>query len=171
MPAELPPAELRRVEPGDWPAVKRLRLEALADTPLGFLETHEAAAGLPDDAWRYRAVRGSQGGDSCQLFVVRDGVPVGTAVTFPDAVDPAVWWVVAVYLRPEARGEGLLGRLVEALGEHARGHGARLLRLQVHEDNGRARAAYRRLGFAETGEREPYPLGDGDELTMARALS
>jgi ribosomal protein S18 acetylase RimI-like enzyme len=165
------PAELRRVVPGDWPAVKRLRLEALADTPLGFLETHEAAAALPDDAWRARAVRGSEGGDSVQLLARVDGEAVGSSVTFPDADDPSVWWLVGVYLRPSSRGRGLLGQLVDALARHAARAGARTLRLQVHEANARARAAYRRLGFVETGEREPYPLGPGDELTMDRPLA
>ncbi len=45
------------------------------------------------------------------------------------------------------------------------------LRLEVHEDNGPARAAYARLGFAGTGVRRPYPLDPGgDELEMVLEL-
>jgi ribosomal protein S18 acetylase RimI-like enzyme len=48
----------------------------------------------------------------------------------------------------------------------------RELVLEVHEDNARARAAYRRLGFAETGATRPYPLPPGGaELEMARPLA
>ena len=164
--------QVRRVVPGDWPALKELRLEALLDTPLAFLETHAEAVGRPDDAWRYRATRGSEGGDgSCQLFAVLGGGPAGTAVTFPDGEVPGRWWLAAVYVRPWARGRGLLEQLVEALAAHARAQGGTVLRLQVHEGNPRARAAYRRLGFVETGERAPYPLGPGDELTLDRTLA
>ena len=40
----------------------------------------------------------------------------------------------------------------------AGGRGQPHLRLEVHEDNVRARAAYARLGFVDTGVRRPYPL-------------
>ncbi len=165
-----PRTEVRRVVPGDWPMLRDLRLEALRDSPLAFCEAHADAAAKDEREWRYRATRGSVGGDSCQLFALHDGVPVGTAVTFPDSGEQAVWWVAAVYVRPSGRGLGLLGRLVDRLADHAVARGARRLRLQVHEDNAPARAAYRRLGFRETGGREPYPLGPGDELTMELAL-
>ena len=163
-------ATVRRVVPGDWPALRALRLEALRDAPLAFCERHADALAKGDDEWRYRASRGSEGGDSCQLFALLDGELVGTAVTFPDREDGEVWWVASVYVRPSARGSGLLERLLDGLAGHAASRGARWLRLQVHEDNLRARAAYARLGFVETGQREPYPLGDGDELTMDRAV-
>ena len=64
----------------------------------------------------------------------------------------------------------MLGRLFDGLAEHAAAAGGTRLVLEVHEDNGRAQAAYRRLGFAGTGGRQPYPLGEGDELEMARPL-
>ena len=160
---------VRRVVPGDWPLLRSLRLEALRDTPLAYLETHAAAAAAPEGEWRYRATRGSAGGDSLQLLALREGRPVGTAITLPG--DDDAWWVVGVYLQPAERGRGSLGRLVDGLAAHARAAGGRLLRLEVHEDNRRARAAYARLGFAETGGRRPYPLGDGEELELERRLA
>ncbi|MFP3991526.1 GNAT family N-acetyltransferase, partial [Streptomyces sp. E11-3] len=61
--------------------------------------------------------------------------------------------LVGVFVRPEHRGTGVLGALFEAavgwawsLAELDR------VRLYVHEDNGRAQAAYRKLGFVRTGE-------------------
>ncbi|MCW2615449.1 MAG: ribosomal-protein-alanine acetyltransferase [Frankiales bacterium] len=66
---------------------------------------------------------------------------------------------------------GLLRRLVEPCAGWAREQGADRLLLEVHEDNAVALAAYLRLGFVETGERRPYPLGpDRDELVMALDL-
>ena len=167
-----PAAEVvvRRVVPGDWPLLRSLRLEALLDTPLAYLETHAEAAGKDERDWRSRATRGSEGGDSCQLLATRDGRAVATAITFPDGGRDAVWWVVGVFVTPAERGQGLLDRLLDGLADDALAGGGRLLRLEVHEDNPRARAAYARRGFVETGGRRPYPLGGGEELEMERAL-
>ncbi len=114
-PAEVPSALMmggeavtlgvRRVTADDWRALRALRLEALADTPIGFLET------LAE------------------------------------------------------------GRLVERCADWAREQGMPALRLEVHENHARARTAYARLGFTETGERQPYPLDlAADELVMQRIL-
>ncbi len=163
------PVEVRRVEPQDWPQLKALRLEALADTPLGYLETLETAQAHDDGEWQYRARRGAVGGDSCQLLALDGGALVGTAVSFLRGEQTAV--VAAVYVSPASRGSGLLGRLVDELAQWAREQGATVQQLQVHEDNPRARAAYAKLGFTETGERELHPLPPGgDELTMVRPL-
>jgi ribosomal protein S18 acetylase RimI-like enzyme len=80
-------------------------------------------------------------------------------------------WLAAVYVAPAYRGVGLLTELAERCIGWAREQGADVLRLEVHESNARARAAYARLGFTETGDRQPYPLDPGgDELMMERPL-
>jgi GNAT superfamily N-acetyltransferase len=166
------PAEelvVRRIEPGDWPALRALRLEALADTPLAFCERLDDARALADGAWQDRAARGAVGGDSLQLLALDGGGAVGTAKVF---VDDGGAWLAAVYVAPAARGAGLLARLVEPCAAWAREQGQDRLLLEVHEDNPRARAAYARLGFAETGRSRPYPLDpSGRELEMALALT
>jgi ribosomal protein S18 acetylase RimI-like enzyme len=60
---------------------------------------------------------------------------------------------------------------MEPLAGWAREQGMAELRLEVHEDNPRAAAAYRKIGFVETGRRRPYPLDpSGEELEMALPL-
>lgn len=166
---------VRRVRPQDWQALRDLRLEALGDTPIGFLESLETAQVLDDTAWRARAARGADGGDSFQVLAWLDGRAVGTVVCFPEAAggghrsDAA--WLAAVYVAPAARGAGLLGALIEPAAGWARERGRTVLRLEVHEDNARARRAYARLGFMETGIRKPYPLDPSrEELLMDRRL-
>jgi GNAT superfamily N-acetyltransferase len=156
---------VRRVVPADWPQLKARRLEALTDTPIGFLETLDAAQALDDAAWQARAARGSEGGDSLQILAFDAGRAVGTSVSFLSKVGDA--WLAAVYVTPSHRGAGLLARLVEPCAEWVRERGADSLMLEVHEDNPRARAAYARLGFVETGATAPYPLAPGGcELVM-----
>ena len=100
------------------------------------------------------------------------GLVVATAVGYRDPdLGERVAGLVAVYVTPARRGHGLLGRLVDQVADWARSQGAVELRLLVHETNAPARAAYARLGFAETGHREPYPLDPGtDEVQMALVL-
>ena len=159
---------VRRVAPGDWAAVRDLRLEALADTPIAYLETLDAARALDDDDWQARARRGAQGGDSVQALVLSGERPVATCVGF---VGGGTAWLAAVYVTPAWRGRGLLAPLVEQVVAWSREQGQSRLSLEVHEDNAAARAAYARLGFVETGVRRPYPLDpSGAELEMVLDL-
>ena len=152
----------RRVGPDDWAAWRALRLEALADTPLGFVETLAAALAKDEPAWRQRLAE-----VPCSFLVEADGQPVAMASGFLVEGRP---FLGAVYVTPRWRGRGLLAGLVDAVGEWAAEHDEQL-RLEVHEDNQPARAAYRRLGFVETGGRWPYPLPPGGlEVEMARPL-
>jgi GNAT superfamily N-acetyltransferase len=162
------PADVRRVRADDWPLIKGLRLEALADTPIGFLETLEQAQQLDDAVWQERAIRGADGGDSFQVLAVEDDRPVATCVCF---LTDGRACLAAVYVAPSQRGHGLLAQLVQRCADWARTRGVSELVLEVHEANGRARAAYARLGFVETGATRPYPLPPGGrELAMALSL-
>ena len=160
--------ELRRVVPDDWPALRDLRLEALEDTPIAFCEALAGRRALGDDAWRARAARGAVGGDSVQVMAFAGGRPVATSVGF---VEDGRAGLAAVYVTPAQRGRGLLTRLLDDVTAWARERECAELVLEVHEDNGPARAAYARLGFVDTGRRRPYPLDPSrDELELALAL-
>lgn len=154
--------------PEDWRALRHLRLAALLDLPIAYGERWSDAAALEDDAWRARTARGAAGGDSFQVLAWDAARPVGTAVGY---LDSGVAHLAAVHVAPDVRGGGLLERLVGEVSDWAREQRAPALHLQVHEHNARARAAYRRLGFRDTGRRRPYPLDPSAvELEMALPL-
>ncbi len=52
--------------------------------------------------------------------------------------------------RPEARGRGIGGELLEAAVRHARAHGCRRVTLLTDADNERAQAFYRHHGFVDS---------------------
>jgi GNAT superfamily N-acetyltransferase len=56
-------------------------------------------------------------------------------------------WANAMYTVPEARGQGLAGRLLTAIADWARAQGIARLHLQVEADNPAARRLYGRFGF------------------------
>ncbi|MFI6153261.1 GNAT family N-acetyltransferase [Kitasatospora sp. NPDC051170] len=166
---------IREIRAGDWEQVRRMRLDALLDpaAAVAFLETHEQAAAKPDEFWRTRAANASEGAASARQFVAEteDGrwlgtitaiveLPGGDGAIEGDVIEAPQIHLVGVYVRPEARGAGLLQELVGAasawawsLSEPEIGR----VRLFVHEDNTRAEAAYVKAGFAVTGLRLPVP--------------
>jgi GNAT superfamily N-acetyltransferase len=68
------------------------------------------------------------------------------------------FFVVVLYVRPEARGTGIALDLMRAAAEHARAQGADVLELDVMEDNPRARRFYERLGFTTVHRRVAAPV-------------
>lgn len=181
MTAAGPAPTVRRVTSGEWRLVRALRLEALQDpaAPVAFLESYDDAAARPDRFWQDRAANAAAGATAAQFVAVDgDGAWVGTVtgrVEEPGTADllgvPVTVrqvHVVGVFVRPEYRGSGLLGRLLDAVGEWTRAQGVTRLRLHVHEDNPRAQAAYLKAGFAPSGHRVDGAIGV--ELEMVRSV-
>ena len=145
--------------PADWRAWRDLRLEALQDTPIGYGELYADAALLTDDEWRTRAAR-----PGVKAIAYDGDAPVGMAGGFVDEEGRPV--LFGVYVRPAARGGGVLAALVDAVADWA---APAELVLEVHEDNERARRGYEKLGFTLTGERRAGAgIDGGDLLGMAR---
>jgi len=153
------PARLtvRRVRPPDAARVRALRLEMLADSPLAYLETLADAAARPHDEYRARIALMSTGDERGQFVAERDGRLVAHAggLRWPERPNTTV--VFAVYVTPACRGTGVLGELVEEVAAWSRAAGRHRLLLEVVTGNERAVRAYRRLGFADSGERVPHP--------------
>ncbi len=63
--------------------------------------------------------------------------------------DADFWWLQSVYVRPEARRQGVFARLYRAVEAQARAAGACGLRLYVEQDNERARGTYLSLGMSD----------------------
>ena len=80
--------------------------------------------------------------------------------------------LVAVYVRPKARGVGVARRLVEAVLDHARGR-LDQVNLAVERGNMDARRLYTSLGFVEYGlEKNAMKIGDRyfDDVLMVRSF-
>lgn len=179
---------VRAVRADEWARAKESRLEALRDpaAPVAFLETYEDSVRRPDSFWRERTERSARG-TSARQFVAESadgGEWAGSVVALVErrgaadalggvsAYDQA--HLVGVYVRPEHRGSGVLKELFDAATawawslEEPRVERVRLL---VDERNGRARAAYRKLGFEPTGQTVPVesdPAAREFELAVSR---
>lgn len=151
----------------EWRERRDLRLEMLADTPIAFGDTLERARGYGDDEWRDRARSAVRPG-SCSAVAVVGGRWVGTMGAFTAGAGRAV--LVTVYVSPGWRGRdaAVADRLLDAVEGWVRDETPAVsLALDVHEDNARAIAFYRRRGFAPTGRSHPYPIdGTRRELEL-----
>lgn len=165
---------LRRVEAGDGPRWRGLRLAMLADTPVAYAELLADVARRDDAHWAQRVLDCSQGDEALLMVAEHEGVWVGCVGGYaPQRGAPTGATIVgSVYLTPAWRGRGLLEGLVDAVLQWSLAAGRDRLWLQVARENPRAVAAYARLGFVPNGRSEPHPLFPAvTELEMERQLT
>jgi ribosomal protein S18 acetylase RimI-like enzyme len=174
---------VRQLTAGDWAQLRAARLAALAEAPYAFASTLAREQEFTDEMWRSRAASGG-------TFAAWHGATiVGLATGLPPEVaQPAAagrpapvgqlaetapaWHLVGMWVAPACRGQGVADRLVDAICEQARQHGAASVTLWVTEVNGRAREFYRRIGFGPTGGRQLVRPEDPDhfEEELSRRL-
>jgi ribosomal protein S18 acetylase RimI-like enzyme len=160
---------IRRVTAADGARMRAIRLEMLADTPLGFLERLADAAARPHTEYQTRAAERATGPSNAVFLAECGPRVVGHAGgwTPPGVGDTTILY--AVYVTPAHRGTGVVDRLVEAVAGWSREHGRPTLGLEVIVGNDRAIRAYERLGFTDTGKRAPHPtLPALTEMLMTR---
>src|SRR4029453_16049886 len=165
-----------RLRAEDWCLLRKVRLEMLADTPMAYVESLEAARRQTDAQWQERTA--AMAGDSSVRLVADGGVEgsrfcglMRVVLKHPqDPRKPLQAMLISVYVAPEHRGLGLADELLHQACEAARMDlGAKLLELGVQEDNSRALAFYRRHGFNTTGDSRPYPQDTSkQELVMEK---
>ncbi|SDO94578.1 Ribosomal protein S18 acetylase RimI [Microbacterium testaceum StLB037] len=171
---------VRRVRAGEGARVCELRLRAVSDpvASIAFLTTREQELEREPAFWDERAAGGASGG-STAMFVAEDGDTWVGSVTVlvrrAGEIDHTGRRlphgradVVGVYVAPEARGSGAIDALLDAAARWTAEQGFETLSLDVHVDNHRAQAVYRRAGFVATGETFTGPIGA--ELAMGRSL-
>jgi ribosomal protein S18 acetylase RimI-like enzyme len=148
--------QIRRMEPGEWATVRRVRLAALADAPEAFASTLDRELGFEEATWRERIAA------SPWFLAWRDGEPVGLVAIVTQ--QPGGLHLVSMWVSPQVRGSGVADGLVAAVTAHARAAGVSTVTLWVAAGNDRARGFYERMGFRPTGVRQTYQRADAPDL-------
>jgi GNAT superfamily N-acetyltransferase len=151
----------------EWHVLRDIRLDALRDAPDAFLSTYAEQVASAESDWRRRISRG------CTFFAyipeVNGTEPVGLVGGFFGK--PAMVELVSLWVRPQARGLGVGGVLLDAVITWASARNATSVHLWLMEANEHARALYLRCGFSATGERQPLPSNpDLMEVGMQRPV-
>ena len=158
---------VRKAVPGDWQALRDVRLAALQDAPDAFGSTYAEQARFTEEDWQRRIA-----GDSTFLAFLdgEDREPVGLSGGYRD--DDGSYHLVSMWVHSRGRGQGVGETLINAVTDWARTQPeATALYLWVTEDNKPARGLYERCGFVPTGKRQPLPSNPAlDEIAMSRPL-
>jgi RimJ/RimL family protein N-acetyltransferase len=152
--------EIRPLAAPDATAFKRIRLEAISDSPSAVWPTYEEEAKRTVKETEARIQRT----DTQVVFgAFMDSKLVGIAGLRREPLDQvkhkAVLW--GVFISPDRRREGLARRLFSSVLSFARDEGVLQIQLCVNAENDRARRLYRSLGFKPFGL-EPRAMRVGD---------
>jgi len=177
-----PEYTIRPVRAHEWRELRALRLEALQDeaAPMAFLESYDVAAARSDEPWQEYARASSVDGPAAVsrqfVAITEDGTWVGSVVALVEragtqdyedtTIEQDGGHMVAVYLRSEHRGRGVMDRLFAAAADWLRALGLSRSRLYVHAGNARAQGLYERIGFRPTGATFTGSIGPEIEMAM-----
>lgn len=145
----------------DWNELRRIRLEALADTPEAFTTKYQEAAKLSDDDWRQMSSR--------RVFFIAqcEGRLVGMVSGGLNGDYPGTKWLYGMYVTPASRGSGVAASLVDVVSQWARNEAAVSLYLMVRSEVPRARAFYEKVGFVPAGD---VIIDDQDRTTSMMTM-
>jgi ribosomal protein S18 acetylase RimI-like enzyme len=154
--------KIRRAAVEDWQAVRDIRLAALQEAPFAFGSTYARERDFDEATWKGRL----SNADSPTFIAYDEDGPVGIDGLYSEGDD---YHLVAMWVAPAARQQGVAAALTTAAIEWARHRGAPRVTLGVAENNEAARRVYERLGFRLTGNSEPLH-SDPSRQTIEMAL-
>lgn len=157
---------IERMQPDDWERVRAVRLRALADAPDAFGTRLEEDEALPLEMWRTRL----ENPEAVTFLASADDKDVGLVVSLPWPGRAGAVGLFAMWVAPEARGQGVGGALVDAVAGWARAGGFKRVVLDVADDNPAAVGLYARKGFEPTGATGTLPAPREHILEHERAL-
>jgi len=150
---------IRRLNVGEAPLYREIRLESLKESPEAFATTYESALKRDDSSWIEQADASAHGDDRATFVVLTDR-PIGLAAVYRDPHQPLQGELVQVWIASAYRGTSVATELMDHLFEWASRHTFRTIRAKVTEGNLRARRFYEKYGFQPIASE-----GDGTLLT------
>jgi ribosomal protein S18 acetylase RimI-like enzyme len=147
--------DIKPILPDHWPLLKDIRLRALADAPGAFGTTLAEAQAYSDAEWQTRTKRFMAAPPAIGCLASLDAAACGLACAFPSAENTHAAGLTAFWVAPEHRGQGVADAMVTFLVKWAAAQGFAVLEADVFEDNHRAIAFYKKIGFEETGQSGP----------------
>jgi ribosomal protein S18 acetylase RimI-like enzyme len=93
------------------------------------------------------------------IFHIRENL-VGLLEGLRQYPDETTWWIGLFLLTPEARNQGIGQMVIHEFKNYVRRNGGQAIALGVVEDNQRAFAFWKKLGFAFLHKTEPRQFGN-----------
>jgi len=164
--------EVRQVRKSDGPLLRELHLRMYADSPNAFGESLAEAQAMPMERWEGRARKLAESGHAIGFVAVEGDRAIGFIAAYVgryrdgsiqhDARQAVT--LTRAWVDPQARRRGVGQALANAVISWARDRAAQELEVQVTQGNVPAASLYSRLGFTDTGRREPLPSNRGVQM-------
>jgi ribosomal protein S18 acetylase RimI-like enzyme len=160
-----------------WQAYRRLRLEALRESPQAFSTTYQEQVVKPDNYWQGRLEDAARGEQTWLLFARSGQDLLGMIGAYRENRDESqddhrLATIISVYVTPPARGRGISRLLMEAILDRLKQAGFHKVQLGVMSDQAAAVHLYQSFGFV-TVKTEHNRMGDGlqhEEVWMERDI-
>lgn len=157
---------IERLQPADWQRLKKLRLEALKDSPDAFASTLDSALRYNDSDWE------SSFRNLATFVAVKNKLDQGLLRCAPDRDNPSSIFLISMWVAPAARRTGLAEKLIQVSAEWAQSAGYKKFVLDVADNNISAIKLYSKLLFEPNGETGtlPFPREHITEHRRVRTL-
>jgi ribosomal protein S18 acetylase RimI-like enzyme len=164
---------VRRVRPDDAERIRAVRLRSLATDPSSFGSTLAREEAYPPEEWADWA-QGDAAGDEMATLLALDenGDAIGLVGAYREDGDATLYRVIAMWVAPECRGQGLGRRLLVEIEGWIASVGGTTVQLEVASGAGEAVALYESAGYRPDGRRSPSPTTPGvDHVGLRKHLA
>ena len=127
-----------------------------------YLEVQDVAGELSELLQRFVPPSGE-----C-LLASLNGIPIGTVML--KRVSDDICEMNRMWVRPEARGQGVGRCLIEALCDRARDMGFQFMKLEALDERILAVPLYHKLGFVTDSDRSSYARTDARVIALIKTL-
>jgi ribosomal protein S18 acetylase RimI-like enzyme len=159
---------IRRIEASEAPVVKAVRLRSLATDPSSFASTYAREAAFAEDEWTDWAAGDAAGIEKTTLFAMGLREPIGLVAAYRDDVEANLFHVIAMWVAPEARRQGIGRRLLTEIEEWIVSAGGEWVQLSVADQAAAAIGLYDAAGYRPDGERSGSAHTPGVNLLSLR---
>ena len=147
---------VERITPSQWPLLKSLRCQALADAPYAFSTTLEEAQRRPDDEWISSASKMATDEHTATFIAYHDDEPCGMMSCYTTGEHNETGNIVSAWVAPEVRRLKVTLQLFEATRQWAKESKTQVLHAWVAERNIPARRFWESRGFQYTEQSEIF---------------
>lgn len=162
-------ATIREADPDDARAIRRVARAAWHEA-YGDILDEGTIEGTVEEWYGLDGLASNARNPEHALYVAADGGIVGFAHAGPIPGEDRTFELYRIYLRPGRWGEGIGGRLLDAVATDLRSRGVTRMRLSVLADNDVGVAFYEAKGFDRVETRAEGSLGV-PEYVYARAIT
>ena len=141
---------------------------SLATDPSSFISTFAREAAFAEEEWTEWAAGDASGDEKSTLFALQSGEPVALVAAYRDEVQRSLFHVVAMWVAPEVRREGIGRRLLDEIEAWIVASGGTCVQLSVADQAVAAIRLYDVAGYRADGERSESPHTPGVGLMRLR---